>query len=142
MSRKAQPGRCDLSRHVRIMERQEDSARFMTAHGYVVAGNDTRGHEKSVVSKEDWGYFASRDGYRLLLHTDTEGKGSPSRAAGFFVWPKRGFRDSALLLQRSCRRAGRSIFSAALVQKRLHMSAVIVHREVKKYGPKGVSQLL
>ena len=49
-----------------FFERYEDFARFLTAAGYVVAGNDHRGHGGSA-AEEDYGYFAEKDGNDALL---------------------------------------------------------------------------
>lgn len=42
-------------------------AEAMTALGFVVAGNDHLGHGESVASPEDFGFFASRDGYTYVI---------------------------------------------------------------------------
>ena len=39
----------------------------LTARGYVVAGNDHLGHGGSVSSDSEYGYFAKRDGYSLVI---------------------------------------------------------------------------
>ncbi len=39
----------------------------LCAAGYVVAGNDHLGHGDSVSCLEDYGFFASRDGYKLVI---------------------------------------------------------------------------
>lgn len=57
------------------IERYEPFIRFLAEHGILVAGNDHLGHGNSVKSKEDYGYFAEKDGYRYLyqdLHQLTE----------------------------------------------------------------------
>ena len=42
-------------------------AEFLTSFGYVVAGNDHLGHGGSVRCEDDFGFFADRDGYRLVI---------------------------------------------------------------------------
>lgn len=42
-------------------------AEALALAGYAVYGSDLRGHGKSVRSKEDWGFFAERDGWRKCL---------------------------------------------------------------------------
>ena len=39
----------------------------MTARGYIVAGNDHLGHGKTAASADDFGYFAKKDGYKLVI---------------------------------------------------------------------------
>ena len=47
--------------------RYKNLADFLTANGYIFAGNDHLGHGKSAESKDDYGFFASNNGYELLL---------------------------------------------------------------------------
>lgn len=47
--------------------RYEGLADFLTGHGFVVAGNDHLGHGQSVKDSSDFGYFADRDGYKLVV---------------------------------------------------------------------------
>ena len=42
-------------------------AEFFVREGYVVAGNDHLGHGGSVASNDDFGFFASRDGYKYVI---------------------------------------------------------------------------
>lgn len=42
-------------------------AEALCAEGYVLAGNDHLGHGDSVKSAEDYGFFASRDGYKFVI---------------------------------------------------------------------------
>lgn len=39
----------------------------LCAAGYVLAGNDHLGHGDSVATPDDYGFFASRDGYRYVI---------------------------------------------------------------------------
>lgn len=53
-------------------ERYEELAEYLTARGILVFGNDHLGHGQSVISEEEWGFFASGDaGARVVqdLHT-------------------------------------------------------------------------
>ncbi len=43
--------------------RYDEFARFLNSHGYIVVGNDHLGHGASVLTEEDRGYFADRDGW-------------------------------------------------------------------------------
>jgi len=43
---------------VEHIRRYEDFAEFLTARGYMVVGMDFLGHGASVLTKEQWGYFA------------------------------------------------------------------------------------
>ena len=52
---------------VEYIERYEDFATFLTAHGYMVVGHDHLGHGQSVVSENDWGYFAPDDPSGVLV---------------------------------------------------------------------------
>lgn len=47
--------------------RYEALADYLTAHGYIFAGNDHLGHGKTAKSAEDLGYFADRDGYKYVI---------------------------------------------------------------------------
>ncbi|MEG0751138.1 MAG: alpha/beta hydrolase [Oscillospiraceae bacterium] len=47
--------------------RYDDFARFMASNGYAVYGNDHLGHGDSAATADDFGYFAHKDGYRLLV---------------------------------------------------------------------------
>lgn len=49
-----------VGRYTRIIE-------HLTAQGYVFAGNDHLGHGKTAASPEDFGFFASRDGYKRVI---------------------------------------------------------------------------
>lgn len=52
---------------VEFIDRYEDFANYLCEKGFLVVGNDHLGHGGSVNSKEDWGYFAKKDGYRIVL---------------------------------------------------------------------------
>ncbi len=47
--------------------RYEELADYLTGHGFVVAGNDHLGHGGSVKETSDYGYFAPKDGYKLVI---------------------------------------------------------------------------
>ena len=40
---------------------------FMAENGYVMVVHDHLGHKDSVNSKEELGFFASKDGYKCVL---------------------------------------------------------------------------
>ncbi len=50
-----------------FIERYAGFAEFLNAHGIAVVGNDHLGHGSSVNSPEDLGYFAEKEGNRILL---------------------------------------------------------------------------
>lgn len=50
-----------------FIDRYDKFAKFLCDNGFVVCGNDHLGHGESVVSKEEWGYFAENDGYKIVL---------------------------------------------------------------------------
>lgn len=52
---------------VEFIDRYEAFATFLCDNGFLVIGNDHLGHGGSVNSKEDWGYFAKKDGYKVVL---------------------------------------------------------------------------
>lgn len=52
---------------VEFIDRYDDFAKFLCDKGYLVTGNDHLGHGGSVNSKDDWGYFAEKDGYMVVL---------------------------------------------------------------------------
>jgi alpha-beta hydrolase superfamily lysophospholipase len=43
-------------------------AEYLTSHGFVFAGNDHLGHGETAASPDDYGYFAERDGYKLVIN--------------------------------------------------------------------------
>ena len=47
--------------------RYSNLAEALCSSGYVLCGNDHLGHGDSAASAEDFGYFADRDGYKLLI---------------------------------------------------------------------------
>ena len=53
---------------VEFIDRYESFANYLCEKGFLVVGNDHLGHGGSVNSKEDWGYFAKKDGYRIVLN--------------------------------------------------------------------------
>lgn len=50
-----------------FIDRYEDFARYLCDSGYLVTGNDHIGHGASVNSEDDWGYFAEKNGNKVLL---------------------------------------------------------------------------
>lgn len=50
-----------------FIDRYEKFAEYLCDKGYLVTGNDHLGHGGSVNSKDDWGYFADKDGNRALI---------------------------------------------------------------------------
>lgn len=52
---------------VEYIDRYDAFARYMAERGFVVVGHDHLGHGKSVNSPEDLGYFAEKDGNRVVL---------------------------------------------------------------------------
>ena len=53
---------------VEYVERYERFALFLASQGILVTGNDHLGHGKSINSKEEWGYFAKKDGNHAVLY--------------------------------------------------------------------------
>ena len=49
------------------IERYDDFAGFLNAHGILVAGNDHLGHGYSAPSKKEFGYFTEKDGNGCLI---------------------------------------------------------------------------
>ena len=52
---------------VEFIDRYDEFAKYLCDKGYVVTGNDHLGHGSSVLSKNDWGYFAENDGYLKVI---------------------------------------------------------------------------
>lgn len=50
------------------IERYDDFARFLNKNGFIVIGNDHRGHGKSLEKKGDTGIFARKNGWTLALN--------------------------------------------------------------------------
>lgn len=46
---------------VEYINRYEEFAGFLTSQGIAVAGNDHMGHGQSIISEDEWGYFASEN---------------------------------------------------------------------------------
>ena len=40
---------------------------YLLGRGFAVAGNDHLGHGKTAASEKDFGYFAKKDGYKLVV---------------------------------------------------------------------------
>lgn len=49
-------------------ERYDEVACYMVEKGFVVCGNDHIGHGKSVCSKDEYGYFGDKNGYKYLVN--------------------------------------------------------------------------
>lgn len=49
------------------IERYREFAQFLNAHGILVVGHDHLGHGASIRSQKDYGYFAEKDGNRMLV---------------------------------------------------------------------------
>ena len=49
------------------VERYGELVAYLTGEGYVFAGNDHLGHGKTAKCKEDYGFFASKDGYKYVV---------------------------------------------------------------------------
>lgn len=47
--------------------RYNDFSRFLASHGFVVYGNDHRGHGHSITAPDDRGYFADENGFELVV---------------------------------------------------------------------------
>lgn len=52
---------------VEYIERYGEFASYLTEKGFLVVGNDHLGHGGSIVEKDDWGYFAEKNGNGILL---------------------------------------------------------------------------
>lgn len=52
---------------VEFIERYEETAEYLTERGFVVVGNDHLGHGKSIVSKEEYGFFCENNGNAVVL---------------------------------------------------------------------------
>lgn len=50
-----------------FIERYDEFARFMNEQGILVVGNDHLGHGASICSTRDYGYFAEKNGNKVLL---------------------------------------------------------------------------
>lgn len=52
---------------VEYIERYEEFAEFLCKHGFVVTGHDHLGHGGSIVTRDDYGFFAENDGNEKVL---------------------------------------------------------------------------
>ena len=50
-----------------FIDRYENFANYLCDRGYLVTGNDHLGHGGSINTKDDWGYFADKDGNKAVL---------------------------------------------------------------------------
>lgn len=48
------------------IDRYAPVARFLTSHGFVVAGGDHLGHGRTASGAEEYGFFAEKDGWRTV----------------------------------------------------------------------------
>ena len=53
---------------VEYIDRYKHFAEYLNENGYLVVGHSHLGHGASVVSKEDWGYFADKDSPNVLIN--------------------------------------------------------------------------
>lgn len=49
------------------IERYDDFARFLNSRGFIVLGNDHRGHGKSICCEENKGFFSDKDGWEKVV---------------------------------------------------------------------------
>ena len=52
---------------VEFIERYEETAEYLTERGFAVVGNDHLGHGRSIVSKEEYGFFCENNGNAVVL---------------------------------------------------------------------------
>lgn len=52
---------------VEFIDRYNDFAAYLASEGYIVVGHDHLGHGESVCSKDDYGYFAEKNGNSVVL---------------------------------------------------------------------------
>lgn len=52
---------------VEYIERYHELAEYLNSKGFLVVGNDHLGHGQSVLSEDDWGYFSSEHGSRMVV---------------------------------------------------------------------------
>lgn len=52
---------------VEFIDRYDEFAKYLNEYGIIVIGNDHLGHGASVTSKENFGYFAEKNGNRILI---------------------------------------------------------------------------
>lgn len=50
-----------------FIDRYDKFAHYLCDNGFLVVGNDHLGHGESVTSKDNWGYFADKDGHNIVL---------------------------------------------------------------------------
>lgn len=100
---------------VEYVERYEEFASYMAAHGYLVVGHDHLGHGDSVASSEDWGYIAEEDAdrhmiedmHKLRVMTEKENPGMP-----YFML---GHSMGSYLLRKYITEYGRGLSGALIV---------------------------
>ena len=50
-----------------FIDRYENFAEYLCSKGYLVTGNDHLGHGGSINTKDDWGFFAEKNGNKAVL---------------------------------------------------------------------------
>lgn len=97
------------------VERYQEFAEYMTAHGYLVVGHDHLGHGDSVNSTDDWGYIADERGeqymvadiHRVRKITEKENPGLP-----YFIL---GHSMGSYLLRKYITRYGEGLAGAVII---------------------------
>ena len=52
------------------IDRYDAFAAFLAEHGYAVAGDDHLGHGQSIADSTELGWFAEKDGWKLLVEDE------------------------------------------------------------------------
>lgn len=128
------------------MERYDGFARFLSQNGFVVYGNDHIGHGKSA-EKGTLGFMGEEQGWRYMLGdirnvgkmADEENPGLPRIMLGHSM--------GTMLARIYIAKHGRELAGCVLTglvqkQKMQSISEFMCNREIKKLGPKGVSDFM
>lgn len=130
------------------INRYDDFAKFLASNGFAVAGNDHLGHGKSMGSPENQGFFADSGGWDYvvadmeILHRTLK-QDYPNMPAILFGHSMGSFLARTYIIRHP------GDFDAAIISGTGHQSKLMVAgglflsgREVKKHGPRYVSQKL
>jgi alpha-beta hydrolase superfamily lysophospholipase len=130
------------------INRYDDFAQFLASNGFVVAGNDHLGHGKSMGKPENQGFFADENGWDYVVRDmralhDTVKEQYPGVPAALLGHSMGSFLARTYIIRFP------DDFYAAIISGTGHQSKLLVsaglfmaRREVKKHGPRYVSQKL
>lgn len=130
------------------IERYDEFMQFLAEAGFVVAGNDHRGHGKSISAPEDLGFFAEQDGWSYVVGDmdrlrDVMHSEYPELPYIFFGHSMGSFLTRTYIIEHPSKYdavilSGTGQQSAALVASGYAMASILT----KKDGPRGSGEAM